>query len=397
MEVGPAAGEVQLLDGYFVHFTAPENLTPMAKHVVFVLDTSGSMRHRKMHQTIAAMVTILGDMRPEDSLTIVSFATEVRVWEGGSVVAASEDNIARAVRYVETLEARGETNINGALLRALDILQEVRDSGARREVQPMVFFLTDGHPTVGETDTLAILDNIKTANSNIGAPIFSLAFGRRTDFQMLRLLSVQNHGFARKIYTAADASLQMAGFYKEVSSPILSNVTFDYLSSDIIHDSLTETAFHTFYQGGEMVVAGMVDTHQHAVDTMVMPVFEVRQYTMEYISISIYIYISTMIVNHAQYEITAHHTGGEYHATGDKVVAVETETVDTYIDLVPSFNMSSYNYMERMWAYLSVHALLRRVERGELYSCAPEPRQASYQVCAVLCIPATSGQELARS
>ena len=103
-----------------------------------------------------------------------------------------------------------------------------------------------------------------------------------------------------------------------------------------------------------------------------------------------------MIVNHAQYEITAHHTGGEYHATGDTVVAVETETVDTYIDLVPSFNMSSYNYMERMWAYLSVHALLRRVERGELYSCAPEPRQASYQVCAVLCIPATSGQELAR-
>ena len=29
------------------------------KHVVFVLDTSGSMRHRKMHQTIAAMVTII--------------------------------------------------------------------------------------------------------------------------------------------------------------------------------------------------------------------------------------------------------------------------------------------------------------------------------------------------
>ena len=308
MERGPAAGEVQLLDGYFVHFTAPEKLTPMAKHVVFVLDTSGSMRHRKMHQTIAAMVTILGDMRPEDSLTIVSFATEVTVWEGGSVVAASEDNIARAVRYVETLEAKGETNINGALLRALEILQEVRDTGARSELQPMVFFLTDGHPTVGETDTLAILDNIKTANANIGAPIFSLAFGRRTDFQMLRLLSVQNHGFARKIYTAADASLQMAGFYKEVSSPILSNVTFDYLSSDIIHDSLTETAFHTFYQGGEMVVAGMVDTHQHAVDTMVMSVFEVRHFTMEYIYIYIY-NLSTIIVNHAQYEITAHHTG----------------------------------------------------------------------------------------
>ena len=79
----------------------------------------------------------------------------------------------------------------------------------------MVFFLTDGHPTVGVTDTLQILDNIRRANTLLSAPIFSLAFGRRTDFNMLRLLSVQNNGFARKIYTAADASLQMEGFYKE--------------------------------------------------------------------------------------------------------------------------------------------------------------------------------------
>ena len=60
------------------------------------------------------------------------------------------------------------------------------DSVNVQDVQPMVFFLTDGHPTVGVTDTLQILDNIKTANSRIGAPLFSLAFGRRTDFQMLR-------------------------------------------------------------------------------------------------------------------------------------------------------------------------------------------------------------------
>ena len=29
------------MDGYFVHFVAPENLPPMPKHVIFVLDTSG--------------------------------------------------------------------------------------------------------------------------------------------------------------------------------------------------------------------------------------------------------------------------------------------------------------------------------------------------------------------
>ena len=93
-----------------------------------------------------------------------------------------------------------------------------------------------------------------------------------------------------------------------------------------------------------------------------------------------------MIV-HAQYEITAHHTGGEYHATGDTVVAVETETVDTYIDLVPSFNISQYNYMERLWAYLSVRSLLKKVERGQLYSCQPQPQpEFSYQVRPVVVV-----------
>ena len=88
----------------------------------------------------------------------------------------------------------------------------------RREAQPLVFFLTDGHPTVGETDSGAILENVKKANEDCDAAIFSLAFGRMADFQMLKLLSLQNNAFARKIYVAADASLQLEGFYKEVSS-----------------------------------------------------------------------------------------------------------------------------------------------------------------------------------
>ena len=33
------------MDGYFVHFVAPENLPPMPKHVIFVLDTSGRYKY----------------------------------------------------------------------------------------------------------------------------------------------------------------------------------------------------------------------------------------------------------------------------------------------------------------------------------------------------------------
>ena len=35
--------ELELMEGYFVHFVAPENLTPIPRHVVFILDTSGRL------------------------------------------------------------------------------------------------------------------------------------------------------------------------------------------------------------------------------------------------------------------------------------------------------------------------------------------------------------------
>ncbi|KAJ8930553.1 hypothetical protein NQ314_016634, partial [Rhamnusium bicolor] len=59
VERDPLDGEVLLRDGYFVHFFAPNDLDPLPKHVVFALDTSGSMGGRKIDQLKDAMMSIL--------------------------------------------------------------------------------------------------------------------------------------------------------------------------------------------------------------------------------------------------------------------------------------------------------------------------------------------------
>ena len=115
--------------------------------------------------------------------------TTAQVWhhEGNNIVSASPAHIQHAVQHVEALQAAGETNINAALGKALTILAHVKARGVlARSVQPLVFFLTDGHPTVGETDTVRILGNVRRANRAVRAPVFSLAFGRKTDFQVGR-------------------------------------------------------------------------------------------------------------------------------------------------------------------------------------------------------------------
>lgn len=76
------------------------------------------------------------------------------------------------------------------------------------------------------------------------------------DFPFLRKLSLQNYGFARKIYEASDAALQLKNFYYEIASPLLANVTFNYTSPDYNVTELTVTRFPTVFGGTEVAVAG---------------------------------------------------------------------------------------------------------------------------------------------
>lgn len=71
-------------DGYFVHFFAPENLKPLPKHVIFILDTSGSMYGMRIQQLKKAMGTILAELKEnEDYFHLVEFNSMVKVWNIG--------------------------------------------------------------------------------------------------------------------------------------------------------------------------------------------------------------------------------------------------------------------------------------------------------------------------
>jgi predicted metal-dependent peptidase len=63
-----------------VHFFAPSDLKPLQKHVVFVLDHSGSMGGNKIDQLIEAMQNILSELKPNDIFHIIRFGNGASVW-----------------------------------------------------------------------------------------------------------------------------------------------------------------------------------------------------------------------------------------------------------------------------------------------------------------------------
>ena len=143
----------------------------------------------------------------------------------------------------------------------LDLIQKDR---ADHGFSPLIIFLTDGTATEGETDHSKILDTISTRNRE-QVPIFSLSFGEDADYGFLKKMSAQNSGFVRKIYEASDASLQLTGFYGEIASTLLSNLTFRYLDDTVVGKSVTNTIYPTFFEGSEIVIAGQLsDTNVSA-------------------------------------------------------------------------------------------------------------------------------------
>lgn len=69
----------QVNEGYFVHFFSPEELKPLKKHAIFVLDVSGSMDGRKIEQLREAMTAILDDLKEGDYFNLIAFSSDIKV------------------------------------------------------------------------------------------------------------------------------------------------------------------------------------------------------------------------------------------------------------------------------------------------------------------------------
>jgi len=335
-------GEIQVVDGYFVHFFAPDNLPHLNKHVYFVLDVSGSMSGRKIEQMREAMLLILDDLKEGDIFTLMKFSTNPEVWQhaGKETHGVTPNKIEAAKRFIKTLKPTGGTNIYESLKKALYDMDSNEVSNSI-ESNPQAFyranvivFLTDGQPTEGSiTDTGRLVSTISDQNAGKSVVLYSLGFGNDVDFEFLQQLSIANGGFARKIYESSDATLQLVDFYKEISSPLLANVDFIYLDGQIQSDSLTKTSFNIFYEGTEIIIAGRL------LDSLSPP------------------YLISSTINGTKAE-------GELNwFCGTDIERPEPEPQ-------PSTEPSSY--LERLWAYLTIQQRLEKKKAIKATSVSEE-------------------------
>jgi len=240
-------------DGYFLMMVAPRTEATereiIGKDILFVCDTSGSMAGEKMEHARQALRTWVERLNPDDTFNILRFSTDVEQLSEASL-SASPDNRARALRFVNGFEASGGTAISPALTQALAI-------PSRRGAPRMVVFLTDGMPTVGETNVNAIIQQARERNTG-NAQVFVFGLGDDVNTTFLDLLAQQNRGAADYARSGAELSTLLTGFYNRIAFPVLADLRLALRGADAY--DIYPRDLGTLYRGGQLVVTGRYRT-----------------------------------------------------------------------------------------------------------------------------------------
>src|SRR5216117_1739337 len=234
-------------DGYFMFLLAPgqaAQAVTLRRDLVAVLDVSGSMSGEKLDQAKAALVQLLGTLRPADRFRLVAFSSAVRRYADGWTEASGE-HVRAAQDWVRNLQANGGTDIAGALGEAFAAAPAEGALG-------VVVFLTDGMPTVGDTDPEHIADQ---AEHGRGAfRVFAFGIGYDVNTYVLDRLTERARGVTEYIRPGGDIEQAVGSLATKVSSLVLTDLALRADGMELY--DVQPQSLPDLFAGDELVVFG---------------------------------------------------------------------------------------------------------------------------------------------
>ena len=250
-------------DGYFLMMLTPKTSYASkelpSKNITFVIDTSGSMAGAKMKWAKKALASCLNKLNPTDHFNVIRFSTDVEALHRTGLKKANKGNIAQAVKFVGKLEAAGGTAIDEAT--ALALKQKPVGDGVS-----LIIFLTDGHPTIGETAPKAILKKAR-GNNKFKTRIFTFGIGTSINTTLLDSLAQDSSGTGDYVKPNKEIAQKINWFYDKVRYPVLSDLKLS-VGKGIRLVDMYPKRLPDLYRGGQLLVFGRYRGKGHAAVTL---------------------------------------------------------------------------------------------------------------------------------
>lgn len=214
--------------GYFLLLAGlpspdPEKRDAIKREVTLVFDRSGSMHGEKIDQVREAALQILAGLNEDEAFNVMVYNSAVDRFRDRPVIKTRESESA-AREYLKSVQARGGTNIHDALVEAL------RQEPANGRL-PLVLFLTDGLPTIGQTAESAIRDVARKGNP-YNRRIFTFGVGPDVNTPLLEKMAWESRGTPTFVLPGEDVELKVAQVFDRLAGPILAAPALATLDGD---------------------------------------------------------------------------------------------------------------------------------------------------------------------
>ncbi|WP_446011840.1 marine proteobacterial sortase target protein [Candidatus Electrothrix sp.] len=183
---------------------------PLAREIVFILDTSGSMGGESIRQAKKALLMAVERMRPQDRFNLIAFNSNATALFRQSK-SGTQGNVEQAVKFIDHLEASGGTEISKALELALDGKQ-------RHERIRQVVFLTDG--SVSNEQALFTLIKRKLGDSRL----FTIGIGSAPNSYFMTRAATLGRGNYTFIGKLEEVREKMSTLFAQLEQPALINL-----------------------------------------------------------------------------------------------------------------------------------------------------------------------------
>jgi Ca-activated chloride channel family protein len=249
--------------GYFlllagVPAARPEKMASIKREVTLVIDRSGSMQGEKMEQARAAALQVLNGLENGESFNIIDYSDSVASFAATAVVKNAQ-TMEEARSYIRLIRANGGTNIRDALVEAL------RPEPTAKAL-PLVLFLTDGLPTVGEKREAAIREAVKQSNK-YQRRIFSFGVGYDVNAPLLNAIATESRAVSTFVLPKEDVEAKVSQVFRRLSGPVLSDPKLTMLNArgEVTTRAIKElmpVEINDLFEGDQLVLLGQYQGEQ---------------------------------------------------------------------------------------------------------------------------------------
>lgn len=196
----------------------------IAKEVVYIIDTSGSMGGVAIKQAKAALIQAMDYLNAQDSFNIIAFNDQTNPLFTNSQV-ASKDNRSQAKKWISRLHSGGGTEMLPALTLALE--NNYGNENIEKLSHRQVVFITDG--AVGNEDELFNAMNNKLKATRL----HTVGIGSAPNGYFMRQAAEVGRGTYRYIGNINEVQQQMQQLFDEISRPMMADIKVSWPSQSV--------------------------------------------------------------------------------------------------------------------------------------------------------------------